>query len=159
MSAQENKRKHLDFVQLTITRMAADSFLLKAWGVTLIAALMALSVKDSQGAYWLIAFIPVIAFWILDAYFLWQERLYRKLYDAVRLTEAKDTDFALDASIYQNKVDSWFRGMFSKTLAIFWGTITVVLVLIMLFTSTSSSSHDSSREHHSPRSKRPSTAR
>jgi hypothetical protein len=35
----EAKHKHLDFIQLTITRMAANSFLLKGWCVTLIAAL------------------------------------------------------------------------------------------------------------------------
>ena len=43
----EDFRKHLEFVQSTISRMASNSFLLKGWSVTLAAGLFALSAKDN----------------------------------------------------------------------------------------------------------------
>lgn len=134
MSAQEDKRKHLDFVQLTITRMAANSFLLKAWGVTLVAALFALAAKDAKAEYWIVAYIPIFAFWSLDAYYLHQEKLFRKLYDVVRKTEPSKITFSLDTNDHTGQVDSWIRCLIRPSLAIFYGTIAAVLVAIILVT-------------------------
>ncbi len=60
----ENKQKHLEFIQTTINRMANNSFLIKGWTVTVVAALFAISIKDSKKAYICIAYFPVLAFWI-----------------------------------------------------------------------------------------------
>ncbi len=58
----ENKNKHLEFIQMAITRMAANSFLIKGWSVTLVAALFALAaVQDSHRFVWL-ALIPSLMF-------------------------------------------------------------------------------------------------
>ena len=63
--------------------------------------------------------IPILGFWILDGYFLWQERLFRKVYDDVR-TQA-DTDFKMDVMKHKNKPKcSWISAMFSITLNIFY---------------------------------------
>jgi hypothetical protein len=35
----ENKRKHLEFIQGVITRMNTSSFLIKGWTITLVSAL------------------------------------------------------------------------------------------------------------------------
>ena len=134
MSAAEDKRKHLDFIQLTITRMAANSFLLKAWGVTLVAALFTLAEKDTNKKYWMVAYVPAIAFWILDGYYLRQEKLYRELYNHVRKTLPEKIDFSLNAKPYSKRVDSWFMCMFSWTLLIFYGTVIGVLIIIMILT-------------------------
>jgi len=80
----DNKLKHLEFVQNVISRMAANSFLLKGWSVTLVAAIFALATKDGNPSLLPVAYLPAFVFWFLDAYFLRQERLYRKLYDEVR---------------------------------------------------------------------------
>ena len=45
-----------------------------------------------------LAYFPAIAFWILDGYFLRQERLFRRLYDHVRSLEEADVDYSMDAS-------------------------------------------------------------
>jgi monomeric isocitrate dehydrogenase len=133
MPELDKKLKHLDFIQLTITRMAANSFLLKAWAVTLVAALFALAAKDANKQYVLIACLPVLAFWILDAYYLHQEKLYRALYDEVRTKREKDIDFSLNASLYKSSTSSWLRVIFSRTLCIFYGVIFVLLVVIMFW--------------------------
>ncbi len=70
INSMENKIKHLEFIQSIVNRMANNSFIMKGWAITLVAALFALSSKDANKNYIVIAFLPVITFWILDGYFL-----------------------------------------------------------------------------------------
>jgi hypothetical protein len=83
----ENKRKHLEMIQGIVNRLAHCSFLLKGWSVILVSALFALAAKDAKIYFIYLAYFPAIAFWGFDGYFLWQERLFRKLYDRVRGTD------------------------------------------------------------------------
>ena len=134
----ENKRAHLEMIQGVVNRMSVNSFLLKGWSVVLISALFALAAGDSQALFVYIAYFPAIAFWMLDAYFLRQERLFRKLYDRVRHLAETDVDFSMDTSVARGEDCEWFPVIFSKTLLIFHGTIfgsIVIVMLIIVFTS------------------------
>lgn len=72
-------------------------------------------------------------FWGLDGYCLWQERLYRRLYDIIRKRHEDETDFSMStAQVPRAKGLSWLEAMFSKTLIIFHGTIVFAIVVIML---------------------------
>lgn len=93
---REDKRKHLEMIQAVINRLASNSFSVKTWAVTLVAALVALGAQGSKWGYTLLALIPGFAFWGLDAYFLREERRFRKLYDTVRVQEK--TDYSMDVS-------------------------------------------------------------
>jgi hypothetical protein len=77
MQLMEKKLKHLDFLQLVITRMNVNSFLVKGWAVTLVAAMFAFAAKDSNSKYVYITIVTTLIFWLLDAYYLSQERQYR----------------------------------------------------------------------------------
>jgi len=127
LSEIEKKLKHLEFIQLTIIRMAANSFLIKAWSVTIVAALFAISVGGTKD-YLLIAYLPLISFWILDAYYLRQEKLYRGLYDSVRNTAEKDITFSLNTADVKN-VENWFQVCRSTTIELFYGPILLVLMI------------------------------
>ncbi len=128
----ENKQKHLEFIQTVINRMAGNSFLLKGWAITLVAAIFALSAKDTDRAYILIAYFPIIIFWILDGYFFSQERLFRDLYDDVRKLDEKDIDFSMDTRKYKkNERNSWVCSIFSPTLLWFYLSLIVVMLVIM----------------------------
>src|SRR3989338_2239502 len=124
----ENKQKHLEFIQAVINRMAGNSFLLKGWAITLVAALFALSAKDTNQSYIFIAYFPVIIFWILDGYFLSQERLFRDLYNHVRKLDESRIDFSLDTKNFQTNENSWLRSIFSQTLVIFYLTLVGVML-------------------------------
>ena len=80
----ENKIKHLELIQGIINRMSSNSFMLKGWAVTLVAGTFAIASKDTDKMYFLVAYIPIIVFWFLDAYYLKQEHLYIALYNEVR---------------------------------------------------------------------------
>jgi hypothetical protein len=94
--AAEQKVEHLKFIQAVIARMGTNSFLLKGWTVTLVAALFAFGAKEADRAFIVIAWVPVLVFAGLDAYFLRRERLYRRLHDKVAAkTDADPIDFGM----------------------------------------------------------------
>lgn len=132
----DDKSKHLEFIQNVIARMANNSFLLKGWAVTLVAALFALAAQNTNLNFVILGFFPVIAFWILDAYYLRQERLFRQLFNVIRIKDADkiqpNESFLMDTSSYEGKVQSWFRIMFSKTIGIFYGMIIITLIIIVI---------------------------
>lgn len=132
----EAKLKHLEMIQGVINRMAGNSFLLKGWSVTLTSALFALAAKDANQFFVYLAYFPCATFWSLDGYFLRQERLYRKLYHAVSKIAPSDIDFSMNATAYENDVDSWFSTCFSITLRGFHGTVFGTIVIIMLIMAT-----------------------
>ena len=72
--------KHLDYIQAVITRMNANSFQIKGWSVTILAALMAVYASTKNELFILISFIPTAIFWFLDTYYLMQEKKFRGLY-------------------------------------------------------------------------------
>jgi hypothetical protein len=77
----EEKLKYLEFLQAAITRMGSNSFLVKGWSVTLGTAVLGFSVKESNWAMALIAVFPAGVFWVLDAYYLALETLFRDLWE------------------------------------------------------------------------------
>lgn len=126
-----NKQKHLDFIQRVITRMNSNSFAIKGWTVALISALFALSAKDADESYALVAYIPLIMFWILDAFFLSQEKKFRSLYDFVRYLDDDKIDFAMSTKTYDIAENSWCATVFSRTLILFYGFLFVVTLIVM----------------------------
>jgi hypothetical protein len=131
----ENKRKHLEFLQLIITRMNVNSFLLKGWTVTLIAALFALAAKDANFKYIWITLFSTVLFWLLDGYYLSIERQYRKLYDEVRIKEENQINFDLNASAYNKGNDTWINCTFSQTLVLYYITLLLLPLLIKYLTN------------------------
>jgi hypothetical protein len=132
MTTDEDKRKHLEFLQAVIGRMATTSFLLKAWSVTLVAALFALAAKDAKTGYLLVAFIPLCLFWVLDGYYLMQERAFRHLYDIVRNLTATDVDYGMKPTAADSSIGSWSCAFFSVTIAGFYGPL-IGLTIITAF--------------------------
>lgn len=126
----ENKLKHLEFIQNIITRMNANSFAIKGWSVTLVSALFALAADKANLKFVFIAYIPALVFWALDGFFLSQEKRYRKLYEEVAAKDGDHIDFNLNAMKYKDQVGGWLCCAFTKTLAPFHGAIFSVVFLV-----------------------------
>lgn len=125
----DKRLKHLEFIQQAINRMASNLFLLKGWTVTLIAALFALAAKESRDVYALLAYFPTLMFWLLDGYFLSQERRFRSLYDHVRSLDESSIDFSMDTQPFKAtpRRNKWSRALFSSTLLIYYGVLLVAM--------------------------------
>lgn len=124
--------KEVDLIQNIIKRMASNSFMIKGWTITLVVATLLLKDENSKV---LIAYIPLIVFWYLDSYFLWQERMYRKLYYWVIVNRLKTDEHLLDMNAYRfsSEVSSVIRIMFSKTLFCFYGSIFLLLTALIIY--------------------------
>ncbi len=128
----EKKQSHLEMIQGVVNRLSHNSFLLKGWSVILISAFFALAANNTKVFFIYLAYFPAIAFWILDGYFLHQERLFRELYDYVRGLEEDKIDFSMNTKVVKDKVESWRRIVFSITLLIFHGTVFGAILIVML---------------------------
>lgn len=129
----DNKLKHLEFIQQAIARMAANSFLIKGWTITLVSALFALAAKDANVRYIAIAYLPVPVFWLLDGYYLWQERLFRALYDRIRVTPPESIDFSMKTDDFVGGKNAWSRCILSRALLIFYPSLIAMMLVIMYF--------------------------
>lgn len=127
----DRKLKHLEFIQGAVNRLSTNSFLLKGWSVVLVSALFVLSGKEANQNFVWLAFIPAIIFWGLDGFFLWQERLYRKLYDRVREKNADEIDFSMHTGDFPGDVGGWLRAVFSMTLIPFHGVLIAAIIVVM----------------------------
>ena len=126
----ESKLKHLELIQGVINRLAADSFRMKGWTVVLVAAVFVLLARQNAFDAGYIAFLPIAAFWGLDGYFLWQQRLFRAHYDNVRTQPAENIDFSMEVRTYKGPSrQSWLGTTCSGTLAFFYGAL-LVFVLV-----------------------------
>lgn len=127
----EKKLKHLEFIQNVITRMNTNSFLIKGWSVTLVAAIFALAAENANIRYAIIAYVPVIVFWVLDGFFISQEKQYRELYKDVASKDEAQIDFSMNASGWNSDGRTWAHGIFSKTLWPFHGALLLVVCIVM----------------------------
>lgn len=93
-----NRMKHLELIQAVISRLGNDAFLVKGWAVTFAGVLIGFGVDREKPELALVALIPTVLFWLLDAYYLRSERLFRKLYDAVRSGDSRITPFQMNAT-------------------------------------------------------------
>lgn len=134
----ENKHKHLEFIQGVINRMAGNSFALKGWAVTLIAGIFVLAGKDTDKTYFLVAYIPILVFWVLDSFYLLQERLYRALYNKVRKMNEAEIDFSMNANLeeFRNDKNTWWNCMFSKTELLFYIPLALVSTGIIILSES-----------------------
>ena len=87
MNGAEKVAKHLEMTQAIINRLGRNGFWIKSWSIILIVTAMVLIARQNiQNPYFvLVLILPAIGFWILDGYFLRQERLFRQIYDAIRV--------------------------------------------------------------------------
>lgn len=129
-----NKIKHLEFIQSTITRMNQNSFQIKGWMITLVSALLALYASSEKVAYILIAIVPAIVFWLLDAYYLQLERRFRGVYNDVAGLSPDDSrinvrEFEMPIQKYQCGKYCYFNVLFSRTIFPLYGIVIVGLVV------------------------------
>ena len=129
--------KEIDLIQGCISRMAQNSFLIKGWAVTVVTVVLALMEKNIDPIYLcLVLFIPLVAFWYLDAFFLQTEKMYRKMYEWVlKARHGKDFShlYDLNPHRFKDQVDSRSKVMRSITLRIFYGIPLLVVVTIIIY--------------------------
>lgn len=122
----------MDYIQSAISRMASNSFYLKGWNVTIIAAIVALSFKESDWRIYACALVLNVVFWFLDAYYLMQEKLFRELYDKVsKISDDSLVDFSMNTSEFKEKVSA-IPCLMIKSISITLLYLSISAVLLVL---------------------------
>ena len=121
MEAPERIAKHLELIQGVINRLGANSFLLKGWSMTVLVggSLLMVRLRSDQPLLAMTLLAPVFGFWLLNAYFLLQERLFRDEYNRVR--RLGDTQYEMNTEQHKGKTNrTWPKTFLSVTLTAFY---------------------------------------
>lgn len=133
----EVKIRYLEMIQSIMTRMSTNSFMLKGWAVTLIAGIFALSAKEANPIYFLLAYVPAILFWLLDVYYLMLERQYKHLYDLSTEKTISEIDFKIKRPkpSWENKTH-YCQCLVSTTELFFYVPTAILVAIVVVFGSS-----------------------
>jgi hypothetical protein len=118
----------LGMIQAIITRLAGNSGALKGFAVTIVTALLGVSINTHKENYAWLAAYPVVVLGLLDAYYLALERLYRDLYNAA----AKENDTAWSLSAGKATPTRVAAAVLSPSVWLFYGAALVAVVIVAL---------------------------
>lgn len=76
------KEKYLDHLQAVITRHNTNSFMIKGWTITICTAVFTIAGTWKEPILALVALVPTTILWILDSFYLANERCFVGLYTA-----------------------------------------------------------------------------
>lgn len=128
----EDKIKHLEFIQNIVTRMNTNSFQIKSLAITIVAALLAVYASNKNIDFFIIGIVPSFIFWLLDAYYLQQERKFKGLYnDVAEVTKEskKIKPFEMRPDLYVGGSYSYLNVLLSKTI---WPIYTLMIVGLLI---------------------------
>lgn len=129
--------EEIKLIQEIIKRMANNSFLIKGWSITITTAILIAKGNEKLAISDFSIFIPISFFWYLDAFYLHQERLYRKLHGWVvdnRPTSEKYL-FDFSTSRFKDTSPKFFYTLVSKTLLIFYVSLLLISFAISRISS------------------------
>ena len=143
INEKQNVIEHLKMIQGVIDRMGRNSFQLKAWSAALATGWLAFvarsggieQIKQGGKGYiepWYLILAPFLILFALDGYYLWRERLFRDLYNEVRIRI--ETDFSMktrDMSLWQS-VLGYLGACFPTRSKIFSSTFLFHLCIVGL---------------------------
>lgn len=135
----QDRIKHLEFIQAIITRMNSNSFQIKGWMITLTSALLAVYASTSKELFVLICLFPVIIFWFLDSYYITQERKFRGLYNdiaEITNTQADLKPFEINPSFYTEGDYRFFKAFTSRTLLSLYLPLLLLLIISFCYLSS-----------------------
>jgi len=90
----DGKKEYLQMLQEPICRMSTISAIFKGFAATIVAGISLISYSTTNMWILALSFLPVLAFAILDVYYLKLERKFRFLFDQVRL-DKHEIDFSM----------------------------------------------------------------
>lgn len=107
---------HLATLGDVVRRTTVGSWLLRAWSALLVSALLAVAAAPEHRGWVWMALLVAIGFWMADAHFGRQQRLYRKLRERVGRQRESEVDFSMNPRPVDGEAEAWVSVMFSRAL-------------------------------------------
>lgn len=133
---------HLQFLQDVIARLSNYGSLIKGWSITFAGVMFGLAVTGSNPGIAIVVVPATLLFWALDAYFLWSERCYRRLFDDVRRKRTEPFFMSATARTYLDQAGAsedqsgydlrWRSAMWRPTLRLLYGCTLLATTLLAL---------------------------
>lgn len=129
----DDRRKHLEFVQGVITRLSNSSATAKGWSLTVAGAAFGFSTLNERWYLSLLGLCVVGIFSIVDMHYLFEERLFRRLYNGVR--QGTVDNFSMDKNIYRSS-ESKLKTYFSWSVVGFYLALALAGIAVVIFALT-----------------------
>lgn len=135
----DGKTEYLQMLQEPICRMSTISAIFKGFAATIVAGISTISYSTTNLWVLGLSFLPVLAFAIMDIYYLKLERKFRFLFDQVR-KDNHAIDFSMDltsdsAEILSAKARTW-DCIKSPSILLFYPMMLIILTVVFVFKCT-----------------------
>lgn len=132
---QDGKKEYLQMLQEPICRMSTISAIFKGFAATIVAGISAISYSTTNVWILGLSFLPVLAFAVLDIYYLKSERKFRFLFDQVRLDQHA-IDFSMKLTndpleILSAKARTW-DCIKSPSIYLFYPLMLLILIIVFI---------------------------
>lgn len=136
---EDGKKEYLQMLQEPICRMSTISAIFKGFAATIVAGISAITYSTTNLWVLALSFLPVLAFAILDIYYLKLERKLRFLFEQVRL-EKHEIDFSMKLTndpleIISAKARTW-DCIKSPSIYLFYPLMLLILVAVFVLKCT-----------------------
>ena len=131
--------EYFSIIQNVITRMAQNSFYIKAWTITLIAGILVLTFSILNIIIFGTLLGILLFFWVLDSYYLKLERLFRRLYnqkvqDFNNEQKRKNMKlFDMNIKPFEDLEKKVIRIMISKSEFLFYIPIILIITILLIY--------------------------
>jgi len=115
--------------------MALASLLVRGWSALLVAALLAVAWHAEYARFAWLALFMALTFWLLDAYYVRQQRLFAKAHARIASGALGEADFSLDTSPVDSAADAWGAVLWARGPGIFHGAVLGAIALSRLLFS------------------------
>lgn len=135
----DGKTEYLQMLQEPICRMSTISAIFKGFAATIVAGISAISYSTTNLWVLGLSFLPVLAFAIMDVYYLKLERKFRFLFDQVR-QDNHAIDFSMKLTndpveILSAKARTW-DCIKSPSILLFYPMMLIILTVVFVFKCT-----------------------
>ena len=132
---KDGKIEYLQMIQESISRMSTNAAIFKGFAATIVAGVAALTYTDINSWVLGLSFLPVLAFAILDVYYLTLERRFRFLFDQVR-NDNHEIDFSLqltmDSKEKQKAKATVWDCLKSPSIYLFYPLLAAILAVVFI---------------------------
>lgn len=135
-----DKIKYLELIEKNILRFSNISTLIKGWFVTIFVATFPLYIKElnSEWKFYLCFVSVFVLVWVylFDTFFLYQEKLYRDLYDRVRKDKVGNSEyFDLNPMSFMkstNRCCVIIKALRSYPQVLFYGSFFIIFIAMWI---------------------------
>ena len=135
---QSSYVEYFKIIQNAVDRIARNSFLIKAWAITLIGGIGILAFSIINTLIFSVLTVIVLFFWILDSYYLRIERLYRALYNET-VEKFNNPSLRKEITLFDMKIERFYESspnllkvMLSDTEILFYLSLIIGLLSLLL---------------------------